>query len=169
MRDFHQQRKSLGVAVQPRKVLGLFVDSVSLSLFLLPWKVKHVEKIFREAGVAKFVSLRNVAKILGNPAWAIQVIPFAQVHYRCTQRNFFYSARSDGDLTTKIRLDEESISNFGWKTNHVDQVLASYQVSGYCWEVIVDLFNSNASVLLQNIKAHFTDLRRETEGWNKET
>jgi hypothetical protein len=45
----------------------------------------------------------------------------------------------------------------------VDQVLASYQVSGYCWEVIVDLFNSNASVLLQNIKAHFNDLlRRET-------
>jgi hypothetical protein len=44
MRDFHHQRKSLGVADQPRECLGLFVDSVSLSLFLLLWKVKHVDK-----------------------------------------------------------------------------------------------------------------------------
>jgi hypothetical protein len=87
-------------------------------------------------GVATFVSLRNVAKILGNPAWAIQGIPFAQVHNRCIQRQFFYSARSEGDLTTKIRLDEELISNFAWKTNHADQVLAMDKVSGYWWEVI---------------------------------
>ena len=43
-----------------------------------------------------------------------------------------------------------------------DQVLVGYQVSGYWWEV-VDLFNSNVGILLQNIKAHFSDLlRRET-------
>jgi hypothetical protein len=41
-----------------------------------------------------------------------------------------------------------------------DQVLAGFQVSGYLWELRI---YSNASVLLQNIKAHFNDLlRRET-------
>ncbi|KAI9565167.1 hypothetical protein GHT06_008943 [Daphnia sinensis] len=116
------KEKSLGAATQLREFLGLFVDSVSLSLSLLPRKVQHIEKICREAGVATSISLRDIAKILGNLAWAIQAIPFAQGHNRCIQRQFLKeSARADGDLSTKIRLDEESISDLVWWTANVER------------------------------------------------
>jgi hypothetical protein len=115
------KEKSLGVAAQQREFLGLLVDSLSLSLSLLPRKVQQIEKICREAGAATSVSLREIAKILGNLAWAIQAIPFAQGHYRCIQRRFLKeSARAGGDLSTKIRLDEESISDLVWWASNVE-------------------------------------------------
>ena len=81
--------KSVGAAAQEREFLGLLINSKELSLSLLPKKVDQIIEICLKARSSAVFSLRDVAKILGNLAWAIQAIPFAQGHYRATQR-FFY-------------------------------------------------------------------------------
>ena len=97
--------KSVGLAAQEREFLGLVVDSKELSLSLLPRKVQQIMEICRRALSADTISLREIAGILGNLAWAIQAIPFAQGHYRGIQRLYVaQSASMNGDLSTKIQL-----------------------------------------------------------------
>jgi hypothetical protein len=49
---------------------------------------------------------------LGNLAWAIPAIPFA---HRNIQRLYItQSARADGNLSSKIQLDEESRAELDW-------------------------------------------------------
>ena len=112
--------KSVGVAAQEREFLGLLVNSKELSIALLPKKVEQIIEICRKARSTIDISLREVAKILGNLAWAIQAIPFAQGHYRGIQRLFItQSARAGGNLSVKIQLDEESRAELDWWSTNV--------------------------------------------------
>ena len=78
--------KSLSVATHERQVLGLIVDSSTLSLSLLPRKGHQIVEMCRKALASKSVSLREISKILGNLAWAIQALPFAQGNYGCLRQ-----------------------------------------------------------------------------------
>lgn len=51
------KEKTLGVAAEQREFLGLFVDSLSLSLSLLPRKVQQIEKICRDRLSGRYVRL----------------------------------------------------------------------------------------------------------------
>ena len=75
--------KLLGVAAQQREFLGLLIDSESLFLSLRPLKIQQIVEMCRKARDTSVTTLREVAKILGNLAWAIQAIPLPQGHYRC--------------------------------------------------------------------------------------
>ena len=74
--------KSIGVASQRIEYLGLIADSVSLAISLLKKKVGNILRLCKDALILPYVFLRNIVKLLGNFAWAIQAIPFAQAHYR---------------------------------------------------------------------------------------
>jgi hypothetical protein len=112
--------KSVGVAAQEREFLGLLVNSKELSVSLLPKKIEQIIEICRKARSTIDISLREVTKILGNLAWAIQAIPFAQGHYRNIQWLYItQSARARGNLSTKIQLDEESRAELHWWSNNV--------------------------------------------------
>lgn len=120
---FINREKSLGVATQQREFFGLFVDSLFLSLSLLPHKVQQIEKICREAGVAlALVALaERSSKNFRECGMGHSGDPFALGHYRCIQRPFLKeSACTGGDLSTKIRLDEESISDLVWWASNVE-------------------------------------------------
>jgi len=78
-------------------------------------------EICRRALSADTVSLREITGILGNLAWAIQAIPFAQGHYRGIQRLYIaQSAGMNGDLSTKIQLDGRSIAELEWWLANVE-------------------------------------------------
>lgn len=110
----------MGVAAQEREILGFFVNSKELSVSLLPKKIEQIIEICRKARSTIDISLREVAKILGNLAWAIQAIPFAQGHYRNIQWLYItQSARAGGNLSTKIQLDERSRAELDWWSNNV--------------------------------------------------
>ncbi len=70
--------KSVGTPEQFIEYLGLIIDSKSLSLFLRPEKIVEIIDLCGKALERVSVSLREIAKILGNLAWAIKAIPFAQ-------------------------------------------------------------------------------------------
>ena len=77
----------------------------------------------RKARDTSVTTLREVAKILGNLAWAIQAIPFAQGHYRCVQRQYLEElSRTDGDLSKRLQLNRESLSDLDWWVNNVERV-----------------------------------------------
>ena len=77
----------------------------------------------REVRDNSVTTLREVAKILGNLALAIQAIPFAQGHYRCVQRQYLAeSSRADGYLSKRLQLDRESLSDLDWWVNNVERV-----------------------------------------------
>jgi hypothetical protein len=63
--------KSIGVASLKIEYLGLIVDSHFLSLSLLEEKVQSIVNLCVVALKATFVSLRDIAMLLGNFAWAI--------------------------------------------------------------------------------------------------
>jgi hypothetical protein len=95
------------MTAQEREFWGLLINSKELSLSLLPKKVDQIIEICRKARSSAIVSLRDVAKIFGNLAWAIHTIPFAQRHYHAIQMLFIAeSARVNGDLSSKIQLNE---------------------------------------------------------------
>lgn len=57
------------------------------------------------------MSLREIAKILGIPAFSVQAIPFAQGHYRALQRLYkVQSMRANMDLSMQVVPDTEASS-----------------------------------------------------------
>jgi hypothetical protein len=101
----------------------LLIDSESLFLSLRPLKIQQIVEMCRKARDTSVTTLREVAKILGNLAWAIQAIPFAQGHYRCVLRQYLEElSRTDGDLSKRLQLNRESLSDLDWWVNNVERV-----------------------------------------------
>jgi hypothetical protein len=69
--------KSVGAPSQTMEYLGLVIDSKSFSLSLRLKKVAEIITICSTALKRDSVSLREIAKILGNLAWAIKASHFA--------------------------------------------------------------------------------------------
>jgi ribonuclease HI len=112
--------KSIGVASRKIEYLGLIVDSHFLSLSLLEEKVASIVNLCEAALKTSLVSLRDIAKLLGNFAWAIQAIPFAQAHYRSLQRVYISeSERSRGDLQIKVPLSAGAKDDLLWWVRNV--------------------------------------------------
>jgi hypothetical protein len=107
--------KSVGTPEQVIEYLGLIIDSKSLSLSLRPEKIVEIIDLCGKALERVSVSLRDIAKILGNLAWAIKAIPFAQSHYRDLQAQYIESCKQlGGSLNSTIILDKKSKQNLTW-------------------------------------------------------
>jgi hypothetical protein len=105
--------KSVVTAAQRIEYLGLLVDSLSLSLSLLEGKVSSIINLCENALSSTHVSLRDMAKLLGNFSWAIQAVPFAQAHYRAFQR-IFISGSAENDLQTRVDLNAAAREDLLW-------------------------------------------------------
>lgn len=113
--------KSTGKASQKVEYLGLIADSVALSLSLLGDKVSSIIKLCEQALKLTYLTLRDIAKLLGNYAWAIQAIPFAQAHYRSLQQ-ISESKKSKGNLQMKVTLDAAAKENLLWWVRNVAEM-----------------------------------------------
>ena len=113
--------KSIGKGTKIIEYLGLMVNSENLSLSLLSKKVEEIKKLCTEALRAHSVALRDIARILGNFAWAIQAIPFAQAHLRAIQHLYIEHAnRRNEDLRSQIVLDEASRQDLEWWKDNLE-------------------------------------------------
>ena len=93
----------------------MVIDSKSLSLYLRLENV--VEKITLCSTALKrdLVSLREIAKILGNLAWAIKAISFAQSNYRNLQSQYIEGCKDARDsLNSAFILDVKSRQDLSW-------------------------------------------------------
>ena len=114
--------KSVGTPNQVMEYLGLIVDSRSLSLSLRPEKVAEIIELCRNALKHVSISLREVAKILGNLAWAIKAIPFAQAHYRELQLQFIESKKQfENSLNSSIYLNSASKRDLTWWIDNINR------------------------------------------------
>jgi hypothetical protein len=112
--------KLIGMAAWKIVYLGLIVNSHFLSLSLLEEKVASIVNLCEVALKATLVSLRDIAKLLGNFARAIQAIPFAQAHYRSLQRVYISeSEKSHKDLQFKDSLSAEAKNDLLWWVRNV--------------------------------------------------
>ena len=101
--------KSVLEPSQNLEYLGLVIDSNRLSFALPKAKIEAVKAMCEAALLAKVVSLREIASIMGNFTWAIPAIPYAQVHYRRLQS--FYIGKSqaaNSNLKIKCLLSLEA-------------------------------------------------------------
>ena len=63
------------------------------------------------------IRFRELARLLGNVAWAIPAIPFAQAHARQLQ-NFFITRSASSELNFSVRLSDEARADvFWWRDN----------------------------------------------------
>ncbi len=107
--------KSVGAPSQTMEYLGLVIDSKSLSLSLRLEKVAEIISLCSNALKRDSVSLREIAKILGNLAWAFKAIPFAQSHYRNLQSQYIEGGKHAKDsLNSAIILDVKSRQDLSW-------------------------------------------------------
>ena len=114
--------KSVGTPNEVLEYLGLIVDSRSLSLSLRPEKVAEIIELCRNALKHVSISLREVAKILGNLAWAIKAILFAQAHYRGLQLQFIESNKQfENSLNSSIYLNSESKRDLTWWIDNINR------------------------------------------------
>ena len=112
--------KSIGNPTQIIEYLGLIVNSLLLSLSLRQEKLFEILKLCGDLMKRETTSLREIARILGNLAWAVKCIPFAQAHYRALQRfHIRESSRSNGNLSTIVSLDKESRDNLAWWVENI--------------------------------------------------
>ena len=108
-------KKSVVVPQQILEYLGLVIDSNKLSLSLPHGKIDSVTKLCfdsLEADRAGSLSLRDLAKVMGNFSWAIPAVPFAQGHFRKLQS--FYLSHSHGDLSKIVSLSQEARTDLFW-------------------------------------------------------
>jgi hypothetical protein len=107
--------KSVETPEQVIEYLGLIIDSKSLSLSLRPEKIVEIIDLCGKALERVSVSLREIAKILGNLAWVIKAILFAQSHYRDLQAQYIEGCKQlGGSLNSTIILDKKSKQNLTW-------------------------------------------------------
>jgi hypothetical protein len=112
--------KSIKNPTQIIEYLGLIVNSLLLSLSLRQEKLFEILKLCGVLMKRETTSLREIARILGNLAWAVKCIPFAQAHYKALQRfHIRESSRSNGNLSTIVSLDKESRDNLAWWVENI--------------------------------------------------
>ncbi len=117
------EAKSVKQPVQRIDYLGVVVDSTKLSFALPQEKMDQVLKLCKKALGSKDIALRDISKILGNFAWAIHSIPFAQMHYRQIQDFHIKQLHKwDRDLSKRIILPAEARSNLDWWINNLQIV-----------------------------------------------
>jgi len=100
--------------------LGTIIDSVSLSFSLPPEKVSHIIGLCNSLLVkSEHVKMRDLAKVMGNFAWAISCVPFAQGHYRRLQS--FFLSLPQGDLNNVVSLSAGAKADLVWWVSHLSQ------------------------------------------------
>ena len=107
--------KSLNFGAQSIEFLGTRPDSSSMKLTLKEGKLLQIRELCNSAIDSQVISLRALAKILGNLSWAIQAVPYAQSHFRGLQALFinFYHVHGN-PLEFLVPLDATPVADLSW-------------------------------------------------------
>lgn len=107
--------KFIDLPSQIIEYLDLIINSRRLALFLRKEKITEISELCRNDRHQASVSLREIARILGDLTWAIKAIPYAQAHYKSLQSQYIKGCKQSGDsLDSAIVLDSYSKDNFAW-------------------------------------------------------
>jgi hypothetical protein len=114
--------KSVLEPSQSLDYLGLVIDSNRLSFALPIAKIEAVKAMCEAALLAKVVSLREIASIMGNFTWAIPAIPYAQAHYRRLQSFYIRKSQAaNSNLKIKCLLSLEAQDDLKWWVANLDK------------------------------------------------
>ncbi len=103
--------------------LGIVLNSINLTLSLPTKKLEEIKSLCIKALSQSQLSLRDLARILGQFAWATPSIPFAQAHFRSLQSFFIKKAKSfNQDLSVKCILDQKAREDLNWWLSSLDSV-----------------------------------------------
>ncbi|KAI9551304.1 hypothetical protein GHT06_002504 [Daphnia sinensis] len=120
---FISVKKSVDKPTQIIEYLGLIVNSLLFSLSLRQEKIVEILKLCGKLFKRKTASLREIARVLGNLAWAVKCIPFAQAHYRALQGfHITECSRANGFLNTTVTLDKESRDDLTWWVDNIESL-----------------------------------------------
>ena len=111
--------KSIRDANTSIEYLGLVFNSISMTVSLKQKKVDDIYNICCSAVQSKSISLRYLAKILGNFSLALLAVPYAAAHFRYLQsqyNEFFHKEGKELDWTLSL-LDESITELIWWKDN----------------------------------------------------
>ncbi len=163
--------KSVFEPTQSIEFLGVIVDALKLSFALPPSKVQAVTDLCRTALRRDFISLRDIACIMGNFTWAIPTMPFAQAHYRSMQRFYIDQAqRVDFDLAMKCILSPEAKSDLEWWVANLSlqmgkrffpklpdlEIYTDASLTG--WGAVCNGVTTNGSWTLSDSRRHINEL-----------
>jgi hypothetical protein len=114
--------KSVLEPSQSLDYLGLVIDSNRLSFALPIAKIEAVKAMCEAALLAKVVSLKEIASIMGNFTWAIPAIPYAQAHYRRLQSFYIRKSQAaNSNLKIKCLLSLKAQDDLKWWVANLDK------------------------------------------------
>lgn len=123
--------KSHPSPTQTLEFLGMILDSPSLAFILPEKKREKTRKLCVQALKNNRIKLRDLAKIMGNFAWAIPAVPFAQAHYRKVQRDLIRALHKNvGDFESCFTLSEEAKADLSWWITNMDSSKGKVIFSG---------------------------------------
>ena len=151
--------------------MGVIVDALKLSFALLFGKIQTVTDLCRTALSRDFISLRDIACIMGNFTWAIPTMPFTQAHYRSLQRFYIDQAQKiDFYLAMKCVLSPEAKADLEWWVSNLSvrmgkrffpklpdlEIYADASLIG--WGAVCNGVTTNGSWSLSDSRRHINEL-----------
>jgi hypothetical protein len=122
--------EALGFVIHPRKstfmptttleFLGFIIDSLAMTVSLTIAKKEKIEQMCRDILLKNSVSIRSVARLLGNFTSSFIAVPEGRLHYRCIEHDKTAAvARRCGDYDAMMCLSPPSIKEIKWWRDNV--------------------------------------------------
>ena len=116
---------SLGFTIHPDKsvlkptqviiFLGFVINSVEMTITLTTEKKEKIKELCECMLQNNKLSIRDVAKLIGNLVAAFEAVPMGQLYYRCLETQKIEAlVQSQGDFDVPITLNKSSLLEVKW-------------------------------------------------------
>ena len=127
---------SLGFTIHPDKsvlkptqviiFLGFVINSVEMTITLTTEKKEKIKELCECMLQNNKLSIRDVAKLIGNLVAAFEAVPMGQLYYRCLETQKIEAlVQSQGDFDVPITLNKSSLLEVKWWHDNIDSAFKS--------------------------------------------
>ena len=147
--------KSVFVPTQVIEFLGLILDSIKMMVFLTTKKTNKILQLCIETIARKHLTIRELAKLIGNLVAALPAAQYGQMHYRTLERLEIQALKvSHGNWDAICTLEPKHKLEIQWWIDNVQslykpillppvQATIYTDASGYAWGASLDAQSAN--------------------------
>ena len=127
---------SLGFTIHPDKsvlkptqaiiFLGFVINSIEMTITLATERRGKIKDLCEYMLQNSELTIRDVAKLIGNLVAAFEAVPMGQLYYRCLETQKIEAlVRSQGDFDALITLNKSSLLEIKWWHDNIESAFKS--------------------------------------------
>ena len=115
-----KMEKSEIIPKQQITFLGVIIDSLHMTITLTNEKKQKILKLCTAARLAHTLTIRELAKLIGNLVASMEAVPYGRLFYRQLEREKIKSLQQNkGNFEAKITLSDLSKKELTWWENNI--------------------------------------------------